>query len=109
MPNYPSWFWDQTISKLDRERFPNLEHLVDTDGSNTDRYDYNKFLQEGAQTRINSDGLNHARELYTLESVTKHHSFTSIQVKTHVEQIHKIGIKYIEELEQNLSDKEDVS
>ena len=51
MPNYPNWFWDQAISKLDRERFPNLEHIVDRDRSNTDRYDYNKYLQEGAQYR----------------------------------------------------------
>ena len=49
--------------------------------------------------RINSDGLNHAKELYRLDSVTKHHAFTSIQIKTDVKQIHKIGMKYIEKLE----------
>lgn len=90
---------------------------MDKDGSNTDRFDYNKFLQEGAgyrytlfrnideikcyffPFRINSDGLNHAKELYRLDSVTRHHAFTSIQVKTDVKQIHKIGMKYIEKLE----------
>ena len=98
VPNYPNWFWDQAISKLDRERFPNLQQIVDKDGScqrffcdsytifgegpsiiyfadkdhcvteycetvgnfadssikdgaNTDRFDYNKFLQEGAGFR----------------------------------------------------------
>ena len=51
VPNYPNWFWDQAISKLDRERFPNLQQIVDKDGSNTDRFDYNKFLQEGAGYR----------------------------------------------------------
>ena len=29
VPNYPNWFWDQAISKLDRERFPNLQQIVD--------------------------------------------------------------------------------
>ena len=90
---------------------------MDKDGSNTDRFDYNKFLQEGAGYRhtlfwniergltcfflfrINSDGINHAKELYRLDSVTKHHAFTSIQIKTDVKQIHKIGMKYIEKLE----------
>ena len=36
---------------MDRERFPNLQQIVDKDGSNTDRFDYNKFLQEGAGYR----------------------------------------------------------
>lgn len=94
-----------------------MQQIVDKDGSNTDRFDYNKFLQEGAgyrctlfrnideiknyffHFRINSDGLNHAKELYRLDSVTRHHAFTSIQVKTDVKQIHKIGMKYIEKLE----------
>ena len=56
--------------------------------------------------RIEADGLNHAKELYTLESVSKHNAFTSIQVKTHVNQIHKIGLKYIEKLEEYLHEKE---
>ena len=55
VPNYPNWFWDQAISKLDRERFPNLEQIVDKDGTNTDRYDYNKFLQEGASYMYHSN------------------------------------------------------
>ena len=42
LPNYPAWFWDQQISSLDRERFPNLRNMVDPDGSSSDRYDYNK-------------------------------------------------------------------
>ena len=101
-----------------------MQQIVDKDGSNTDRFDYNKFLQEGAGYRyfslklfwknnylfrINSDGLNHAKELYRLESVTKHHAFTSIQIKTEVKQIHKIGMKYIEKLESfiNVRESED--
>ena len=107
---------------MDRERFPNLQQIVDKDGSNTDRFDYNKFLQEGAGYRyfslelhhdfitsfhrINSDGLNHAKELYRLDSVTKHHAFTSIQIKTEVKQIHKIGMKYIEKLESFINARE---
>ena len=112
---------------MDRERFPNLQQIVDKDGSNTDRFDYNKFLQEGAGYRyfpleldqldhgiiiyisfhrINSDGLNHAKELYRLDSVTKHHAFTSIQIKTEVKQIHKIGMKYIEKLESYINARE---
>ena len=57
-------------------------------------------------SRINSDGLNHARELYKVESVTKHNAFTSIQIKTEVKQIHKIGMKYIEKLESFIKAKE---
>ena len=73
VPNYPKWFWDQAISGLDRARFPNLQQLVDPDGSNSDRwtslksielqtfkfprYDYNKFLQAGAALRIGKRGL----------------------------------------------------
>ena len=107
---------------MDRERFPNLQQIVDKDGSNTDRFDYNKFLQEGAGYRyfsleldhgkiiffhrINSDGLNHAKELYRLDSVTKHNAFTSIQIKTEVKQIHKIGMKYIERLESFINARE---
>ena len=98
-----------------------MQQIVDKDGSNTDRFDYNKFLQEGAGYRyfslelfwennylfrINSDGLNHAKELYRLESVTKHHAFTSIQIKTEVKQIHKIGMKYIEKLESFINARE---
>lgn len=56
--------------------------------------------------RINTDGLNHAKELYTLQSVTKHHGFTSIQVKTNVKQIHKIGVKFIEKLEKLFEDQQ---
>ena len=57
-------------------------------------------------SRINTDGLNHAKELYTLESVTRHNAFTSIQIKTHVSQIHKIGMKYIEKLESFMKDQD---
>ena len=38
LPNYPAWFWDQAISGLDRARFPNLQQLVDPDGTNSDRW-----------------------------------------------------------------------
>jgi len=107
IPNYPNWFWDQQISGLDRARFPNLKDIVDPDGANTDRYDYNKYLQEGAPTRIRSDGLNVAQDLYTLEGVTKFHGFTSIQIKPHHEQIHKIGLEFIMQLEEKIEkDKE---
>ena len=102
VPNYPNWFWDQQISGLDRERFPNLKDIVDKDGSNTERYDYNKFLQEGAPSRVLSDGLNNAREYYKVEGVTKYRGFTSIQIRPDHEEIHRAGIQYIIQLEESM-------
>ena len=102
VPNYPNWFWDQQISGLDRERFPNLKDIVDKDGSNTERYDYNKFLQEGAPSRVLSDGLNNAREYYKVEGVTKYRGFTSIHIRPDHEEIHRDGIQYIIQLEESM-------
>ena len=45
VPNYPNWFWDQSISAEDRRRFKNLSEIVDKDGKAEERYDYNKLLQ----------------------------------------------------------------
>jgi len=99
VPNYPKWFWDQAISGLDRARFPNLQQLVDPDGSNSDRYDYNKFLQAGAALRIDRDGLSDVGELYTLEGVEKHHSYTSLLVRPNHDEVLARGLRFIEEAE----------
>ena len=93
---------------MDRERFPNLKDIVDKDGSNTERYDYNKFLQEGAPTRIWTDGLNTARDLYMLEGVSKFHGFTCIHVRPDQEEIHKTGIKYIIQLEESMEKEKEL-
>ena len=102
VPNYPNWFWDQQISGLDRERFPNLKDIVDKDGSNSLRYDYNKFLQEGAPYRIWSEGLNNAQKFYKMEGVKKFNSFTSINIRPDHERIQEEGIRYISRLEDHI-------
>ncbi|XP_023328273.1 beta-1,4-galactosyltransferase 3 isoform X2 [Eurytemora carolleeae] len=105
VPNYPNWFWDQTISGLDRKRYPNLQEIVDTDGANTDRYDYNKYLQAAAPDRIDEEGLNNVRNFYTQEGVIFHNSFTEIQISPALDKIHASGLHYIAEYEAKL-DKE---
>lgn len=100
LPNYPNWFWDQAISALDRARFPNLQQVVDPDGTNTDRYDYNKFLQAGAHTRIGRDGLASVSGYYTLEGVERRHAYTSLLIRPRHNEVLAQGLKYIEETEQ---------
>ena len=58
-----------------------------------------QFLQEGAGQRIAEDGLRSAGELYSLETVTRHGGFTSLQVRPHHVTIHEIGMQYILQLE----------
>ena len=43
-----------------------------------------------------------------MEEVERHHSFTSVHIQTDIKQIHEIGLKYIEQLEEILSKKEEL-
>ena len=58
--------------------------------------------------RLKSDGLINADQLFTVEEVERHHSFTSLHVQTDIKLIHEIGLKYIEQLEEILSKKEEL-
>ena len=71
-------------------------HFVDMDDS-TENY---------MVSRLETDGLKHTKELFTLEGVTKYRSFTSLQVKTNLKLIHKIGMKFLEDLEIIMKSKE---
>ena len=58
--------------------------------------------------RLKTDGLINAEQLFSVEKVERHHSFTSLHVKTDIKQIHEIGLKYIEELEEILNKKQEL-
>lgn len=107
VPNYPNWFWDQFISELDRKRFPNLQEIVDRDGANTDRYDYNKYLQTAAADRIQREGLNNARDYYRLESVVAHNSFTEFQIRPDHQKIYEHGIQHLVDFEEKRQQEEE--
>ena len=58
--------------------------------------------------RLKSDGLINADQLFTVEEVEQHHSYTSVHVQTNINQIHDIGLKYIAQLEEILRMKEEL-
>ena len=58
--------------------------------------------------RLKSDGLINADQLFTVEEVEQHHSYTSVHVQTNINQIHDIGLNYIEQLEEILRKKEEL-
>jgi len=99
VPNYPNWFWDQFISRLDRERFSNLKEIVDTDGKSSERYDYNKYLQAVALERAGEEGLHNARLYYKLEGVVYHASYTELRISPDLNKIKEDGIAFLTKME----------
>lgn len=54
------------------------------------------------------DGLVNAEELFVIEGIEKHHSYTAINVKSNIEAIHRIGVQYIDQLELMLKKREEL-
>lgn len=61
-----------------------------------------------AVARWKEDGLINAQELFVVEGVEKHHSYTSIKIKSNIQDIHKIGLKYIDEVEVIIKKREEL-
>ena len=54
------------------------------------------------------DGLVNAEELFVIEGIEKHHSYTTINVKSNIEAIHRLGVEYIDQLELLLKKREEL-